>query len=43
MRENYLARLQRTLNEYAELKEAEGQTAEAANLRQQASEVSVKP
>ena len=39
MSENYLVRLRRTLNEYAELKEAEGQTEAASSLRQQASEI----
>jgi hypothetical protein len=38
MYENYSRRLQRTLNEYAELKDAEGQPAAASALRQQATE-----
>jgi TonB family protein len=40
MYENYSRRLQRTLNEYAQLKEAEGQTEAASALRKQASEIS---
>ncbi len=40
MSENYSRRLKRTLNEYAQVKDAEGQTEAASALRQQASEVS---
>jgi tetratricopeptide (TPR) repeat protein len=43
MNENYSRRLQRMLNEYAQLKEAEGQTEAASTLRQQASEIGPKP
>jgi TonB family protein len=42
MYENYSRRLQRTLTEYAQLKEAEGQAAAASDLRQQASEINSK-
>jgi TonB family protein len=40
MYENYSRRLQRTLNEYAQLKEAEGQSEAASALRQEASQIS---
>jgi TonB family protein len=43
MYENYSRRLQRALNEYAQLKDAEGQTEAASALRQQASEIITKP
>jgi TonB family protein len=43
MGENYSRRLQKTLNEYAQVKEAEGQTEAASTLRQQASEIGTKP
>ena len=43
MYENYSRRLQRTLNEYAQLKEAEAQIEAASTLRQQASEIGPKP
>jgi TonB family protein len=39
MYENYSRRLQRTLNEYAQLKDAEKQTEAASELRKQASEI----
>jgi WD40 repeat protein len=39
MYENYSRRLQRVLNEYAQLKEAEGQTGIAAELRREASAI----
>lgn len=40
MYENYSRRLQGTLNQYAQLKDAEGQTEAASALRKQASEIS---
>jgi TonB family protein len=43
MSENYTRRLQKTLNEYAQLKDAEGQAEAASALRQQAREISPKP
>jgi TonB family protein len=43
MSENYSRRLQRTLNEYAQLKDAEGQAEAASALRQQSNEISAKP
>jgi TonB family protein len=39
MYENYSRRLQRTLNEYAQIKDAEGQTEAASELRKQANEI----
>jgi len=39
MTENYSRRLQRTLNEYAQLKEAEGQAEAASGLRKQANDI----
>jgi len=39
MSENYSRRLARTLNEYAQVKDAEGQTEAASALRQQANEI----
>lgn len=43
MSENYSQRLQRALNEYAEIKSAEGQNDAAAALRKQAGEIIAKP
>ena len=43
MSENYSRRLQRTLNEYAELKDAEGQGEAASALRQQAGAIVPNP
>lgn len=40
MYENYSRRLQRTLNEYAQVKEAEGETEAASALRKEAGEIS---
>jgi tetratricopeptide (TPR) repeat protein len=39
MKENYSRRLQRTLAEYAQVKDAEGQADVASNLRQQANDI----
>jgi TonB family protein len=43
MSDNYSRRLQRTLKEYAQIKDAEGQTEAAAALRQQSNEISPRP